>query len=1298
MKTLSTTIALIGFLLLGAVPAQAQSVSFTAGSATALAGDQVTIPVTVAGFTDVTSVQFSMTWDPAVLSFSSTSAGEISVGGGNFGDPSGTGDPGVLTVSWNDTDGEPTTVADGLAIFSITFDVVGNEGASTNLAFADSPTAAEVSVNLAPVAFESTAGTISVTAPAGNTAPSVTPPGDQVNTEGDIISVAVSATDAQDDDLTYSASGLPDGLTIDAASGTIEGTIAAGASNASPYPSSVTVTDDGSPALSSTVSFSWTVNEAPEPGIAVSPGDVNFGTVDVGASVAETLTIESTGNAELNIASITLSGDDAFSITGGGTPGVLPAGSTQPVSLTFAPEDGNGFSATLTIESNAGTETVSLTGAGQAAGEPNTVTFTTSTESAPAGGVATVAVSATDFTDVTSTQFTLTWDPNVLSFNATGNYALSGWASGVLGDPTETGNPGELTVAWDDPDAVGKSLANGATLFTITFDAVGTEGASTAVAFGSTPTPAEVAIGLQTATFASNDGTVSLTAPPAITVDLTSIDFGSVDVGSSASEPLTIESTGGADLVISSTDVTGSGAFSIIDGGGGATLAPGTAQPVNIAFAPQSAGEKTATLSIVTNAGTETIALTGTAPEPTTPTPGLGVSPTALDFGSVTVNDSSTETVTIENTGDAALTISGISVGGTDGGAFGVAANTCTASLAPESTCTLDVAFAPSSAGSASAVLTVESNAGSEEVTLNGTAEAVPPAGEVTFMVGSGSAPAGGELTVGVTTDSFSEVTGTQFTLAWDPSVLQFVSTGSYQGELSIGAGNFGTPADASINEGTLTFVWDDPDATGKTVADGTTLFTITFATVGTGGDETAISFSDDPTASQVFVDLAEASFVGEDGVAQINTLAAISGTVTYYDGTPVGDATLSISGDDAQTATSSADGSFALEVEAGGDYQLAASKPDDAPYANGVNVNDLSLMRRHILNLAPLGSPYKVIAADVDESENVSVNDISLARQLILGLEQSFADGLWACATAGQSFNGAPFPFQSAYTYTALSANITGQAFHCFRRADVDASWSASSVSPGPAITSSAKSHGAPLRLAATPAETADDQEVIVHIRARDFTDIGGYQFTLTWDEDALGLEGVEQFGLDGLSTQNFGMHRTDEGLLSTVWSAPDGAGHTLGENATLFALRFSTEQGGAATASIDFSSDATPMHAHRGDDLLTPVTVRASGHDVELMRTPRTFVVQGNYPNPFARTTTLALDLPEAATISVDVYDMLGRRVMRVADKQLAAGTGRAVQLNASTLASGSYVYRVTAEMASATRTATGQIVVTR
>jgi hypothetical protein len=92
-----------------------------------------------------------------------------------------------------------------------------------------------------------------------------------------------------------------------------------------------------------------------------------------------------------------------------------------------------------------------------------------------------------------------------------------------------------------------------------------------------------------------------------------------------------------------------------------------------------------------------------------------------------------------------------------------------------------------------------------------------------------------------------------------------------------------------------------------------------------------------------------------------------------------------------------------------------------------------------------------------------------------------------------------------------------------------------------------------------------------------------------------------------------------------------------------------------------------------------------------------PTTFAVDGNYPNPFASETTLRYDLPVDAEVSVEVYDVLGRRVVEVAPEAVAAGAGRTVTLDAA-LPSGAYIYRVTAEMPTETRTETGRMTVVR
>ncbi|WP_189356794.1 PKD domain-containing protein, partial [Arenibacter certesii] len=94
-----------------------------------------------------------------------------------------------------------------------------------------------------------------------NQAPVVTNPGVQNNVEGAVVSLQVTATDPDGDALTYSAVGLPSGLSINANTGLISGTIANGASTNSLYAVAVTVTDNGTPVESTMVSYTWNIME-----------------------------------------------------------------------------------------------------------------------------------------------------------------------------------------------------------------------------------------------------------------------------------------------------------------------------------------------------------------------------------------------------------------------------------------------------------------------------------------------------------------------------------------------------------------------------------------------------------------------------------------------------------------------------------------------------------------------------------------------------------------------------------------------------------------------------------------------------------------------------------------------------------------------------------------------------------------------------------------------------------------------------------------------------------------------------
>ncbi len=78
-----------------------------------------------------------------------------------------------------------------------------------------------------------------------------------------------------------------------------------------------------------------------------------------------------------------------------------------------------------------------------------------------------------------------------------------------------------------------------------------------------------------------------------------------------------------------------------------------------------------------------------------------------------------------------------------------------------------------------------------------------------------------------------------------------------------------------------------------------------------------------------------------------------------------------------------------------------------------------------------------------------------------------------------------------------------------------------------------------------------------------------------------------------------------------------------------------------------------------------------------------PSEFALQGNYPNPFNPSTTIRFDLPQTADISVTVVDLVGREVMFVPTATFDAGSNRSIQIDAASLSSGIYMYRVVAQM---------------
>jgi len=202
---------------------------------------------------------------------------------------------------------------------------------------------------------------------------------------------------------------------------------------------------------------------------------------------------------------------------------------------------------------------------------------------------------------------------------------------------------------------------------------------------------------------------------PQISVSSNSLQFGTIGVGATGNQNLLISNTGGADLTISVLSVSGTG-FGVSGITTPKTISAGQSVQAGLTFQPTVAGAASGTLSITSNdpaTPTVNVAVTGTGS--TNPFGQLQANPSSVSFGSVSTGSSSTKPIIVSNTGTTPVNISSLA---TSGAGFTVSGITTPLTLNAAAAVTLNVVFAPTSAGNASGGVTVTSDAANSPLTI----------------------------------------------------------------------------------------------------------------------------------------------------------------------------------------------------------------------------------------------------------------------------------------------------------------------------------------------------------------------------------------------------------------------------------------------------------------------------------------------------------------------------------------------------------------------------------------------------
>ncbi|MFN9688975.1 MAG: hypothetical protein ACK57X_08925, partial [Bacteroidota bacterium] len=190
---------------------------------------------------------------------------------------------------------------------------------------------------------------------------------------------------------------------------------------------------------------------------------------------------------------------------------------------------------------------------------------------------------------------------------------------------------------------------------------------------------------------------------------------------------------------------------------------------------------------------------------------------------------------------------------------------------------------------------------------------------------------------------------------------------------------------------------------------EGTKAATLTLTEADKGG-VTARVYLTDAAGNADFctvIIVVEDNFCGNGGAS-----ASVAGLIQTEGKTEVEGVQVNLSGESQKQMATGVNGRYVFQnLNNGTDYTVTPSL--NKGFLNGVSTYDLILISKHILGNQPLNTPYKLIAADVNNSKSITTLDMIQLRKLILNIDATFANNSsWRFVDASYTFPNAANPW----------------------------------------------------------------------------------------------------------------------------------------------------------------------------------------------------------------------------------------------------------------------------------------------
>jgi len=317
--------------------------------------------------------------------------------------------------------------------------------------------------------------------------------------------------------------------------------------------------------------------------------------------------------------------------------------------------------------------------------------------------------------------------------------------------------------------------------------------------------------------------------------------------------------------------------------------------------------------------------------------------------------------------------------------------------------------------------------------------------------------------------------------------------------------------------------------------------------------------------------------------------------------------------------------------------YEIKAER--DADPMKGVSTLDLVLIQRHILGIESLNTPYKLLAADINQSKNITTADLVELRKLILGIHQVYPDSMpWKFVNAKHEFSDPTFPWaaEDNVAYNALDTNMDNADFIAVKMGDVN-----NSVSQELSGNEFEQRNHNQISIYIEDVLLNENELVSIPVKAENFKSIIGLQgtFELSNNMEYVGFEAVNL----PIRTDQIANFEKDKKKYLT-FAYHDMNHVTLADQDVMFNILVRPSKSDRLSKNIFLNNDVVNSKVydvtHQGKPLRLQFTAKRLADQASVMQ---------NQPNPFKEQTVVKFVVPSKMPVSIHIFDGAGRSVYK-------------------------------------------------